>query len=57
MGKSYTPKNIPAGAGENSCGGPGAMAMKTKGGKMAGAQFEGGANSYKPSKMSSNKGR
>jgi len=57
MGKSFTPKNIPKGAGELSMGGPGRMAMKTKSGKMAGANFEGGANSYNPPKMSSNKGR
>ena len=57
MGKSFTPKNIPKGAGENSCGGPGKMAMKTKSGQMSGTNFEGGKNSYTPPKMSiANKG-
>lgn len=57
MGKSFTPKNIPKGAGQLNMGGPGPTARKISGGKMAGAKFTGGANSYKPSRMTSNKGR
>ncbi len=58
MGKSFTPKNIPAGAGQSNSGGPGKMAMKVAGGKMSGTNFQGGANSYKPGNLKiANKGR
>lgn len=39
------------GAGELSTGGPGRAAMKVRP-HMAGANFTGGANSYKPPRMS-----
>lgn len=40
-----------AGAGQVCTGGPGKAAMRVKP-HMAGAKFEGGANSYKPPRMS-----